>query len=83
MLINFYNSYLLLLGNVLSIRIYDANEQVGKNPCSDNKGSCSHLCLPISQTEKVCKCATGYTVDANDPTRCIGKYYILLFMDEQ
>ena len=59
--------------SVTSLRIYDPEVQVGNNPCSVNKGNCSHLCLPIYGTKRVCKCATGYTPDANDPAKCIGK----------
>ncbi|GLH07804.1 Vitellogenin receptor, partial [Gryllus bimaculatus] len=59
-------------GNVLSLKIYDPNVQVGSNPCSQNKGGCSHLCLPVSDKERVCKCALGYTVDTENPTKCIG-----------
>ncbi|XP_047119261.1 low-density lipoprotein receptor-related protein 1 [Schistocerca piceifrons] len=58
--------------NVLSLRIYDPNEQVGKNPCSDNKGGCAHLCLPVSETERACKCATGYTAHSERPEECVG-----------
>jgi hypothetical protein len=58
---------------VTSLRIYDPEVQTGDNACSVNKGNCSHLCLPVSETKRVCKCATGYTPDVNDPTKCIGK----------
>ncbi|KAF4524352.1 hypothetical protein B566_EDAN007528 [Ephemera danica] len=40
------------------------------NLCSVNKGNCSHLCLPVSPTQRVCMCATGFRVDPKDPTRC-------------
>ncbi|CAG2062838.1 unnamed protein product, partial [Timema podura] len=58
-------------GNVLSLRIYDPQIQTGTNPCSVNKGNCSHLCLPVSHIERVCKCATGYNTDSDDPTKCV------------
>ncbi|XP_068084350.1 prolow-density lipoprotein receptor-related protein 1 [Anabrus simplex] len=58
--------------NVLSLKIYDPNVQVGENACSMNKGNCSHLCLPISETHRVCQCATGYNPSPDDPTQCIG-----------
>lgn len=47
--------------SVYSLRIYDPQDQLGSNPCSINKGGCDHLCLPISASKKVCKCALGYT----------------------
>ncbi|KAK6630731.1 hypothetical protein RUM44_002900 [Polyplax serrata] len=59
-------------GNILSIRIYDPKLQTGTNACSNDKEPCQHLCLPISKTKRVCKCATGYFVDPNNPTKCKG-----------
>ena len=59
-------------GTILSIKIYDPASQVGENACSVNRGNCSHLCLPISATERTCYCATGYMPDASDNTKCIG-----------
>lgn len=61
----------------MSLRIYDPEIQQGSNACKVNKGNCSHLCLPISPTERVCRCGTGYVVDPSDPTKCIGKSFIL------
>ncbi|KDR21144.1 hypothetical protein L798_04073, partial [Zootermopsis nevadensis] len=58
--------------SVTSLRIYDPEVQIGDNACSVNKGNCSHLCLPVSETKRVCMCATGYKTDSNDPTKCIG-----------
>lgn len=60
------------VGNVLSLRIYDPAIQTGNNSCSVNKGGCQHLCLPLSDVHHKCQCATGYTTDPNDVTRCIG-----------
>lgn len=60
------------VGNVLSIRIYDPELQNGTNACSKNTNPCQHLCLPISEKERVCQCATGYFVDPNDHTKCKG-----------
>lgn len=59
-------------GNVLSLKIYDPKVQQGTNACAKNKGNCAHLCLPISPTDRVCACATGYRVDPNDHAKCIG-----------
>lgn len=63
----------IFIGNILSLRIYDRAIQHGNNSCSANKGGCEHLCLPISSREHVCKCATGYKTDANNPNKCIGE----------
>ncbi|XP_069676734.1 low-density lipoprotein receptor-related protein 1 isoform X1 [Periplaneta americana] len=58
--------------SVTSLRIYDPEVQTGDNACSVNKGNCSHLCLPISETERMCMCATGYVTDSSDSTKCVG-----------
>lgn len=64
---------IVCLGNVLSIKIYDPTSQTGENACSINRGNCSHLCLPVSATNRVCRCATGYYTHTTDPTRCVGE----------
>ncbi|XP_034243195.1 prolow-density lipoprotein receptor-related protein 1 isoform X1 [Thrips palmi] len=64
---------------VMSLRIYDPEIQQGSNTCKVNKGNCSHLCLPISPTEHVCRCGTGYIVDPTDLTKCIGIESFLLY----
>jgi integrin beta 2 len=66
-------SSLPVAASVTSLRIYDPEVQIGDNACSVNKGNCSHLCLPVSETKRVCLCATGYKTDSVDPTKCIGK----------
>lgn len=65
--------YLTVLGNVMSLKIYDPSIQTGENACSVNRGNCSHLCLPVSETARVCRCAIGYRPDLSDPTKCVGK----------
>lgn len=67
------NFSFFILVQVMSLRIYDPEIQQGSNPCKFNKGNCSHLCLPISPTNRVCRCATGFKLDPRDPTKCIGK----------
>ncbi|XP_076069558.1 LDL receptor protein 1 isoform X2 [Oratosquilla oratoria] len=69
-----HNSY-----NILALCIYEEENQKGSNPCSVNNGGCPHLCLPISATERVCRCAIGYDVDPTNPSACIGKENILIY----
>ena len=64
---NFYT-----LGNVSSIKIYDARLQTGNNSCSKGNGGCHHLCLPTGLYTRTCACATGYHTDLRKPDRCIG-----------
>lgn len=47
----------------IAVKVYDARLQpkIGENPCGQNNGNCSHMCL-LSATEKkgyVCGCQTG------------------------
>lgn len=67
------------IDNILALKIYDRDLQKGTNACSFNRGNCSHLCLPISATERVCKCSAGYRADDADPTRCLGADSFLLY----
>lgn len=34
----------------------------GTNPCSQNNGDCSQLCLPTSETSRSCMCTAGYSL---------------------
>lgn len=64
---------------VLALAVYDAGQQTGENLCSKNNGNCSHLCLPTSQTTRVCKCTTGFLPDPQDETKCVGYAEFLLY----
>ncbi|XP_037511191.1 low-density lipoprotein receptor-related protein 1 [Rhipicephalus sanguineus] len=64
---------------VLALAVYDASQQTGENLCSNNNGNCSHLCLPTSQTTRVCKCTTGFLPDPSDETKCVGYAEFLLY----
>lgn len=64
---------------VLALAVYDADLQKGTNACSKKNGNCSHLCLPTSETTRVCKCSTGYVADEADGARCIGYKEFLLY----
>lgn len=52
--------------------MYDPKLQYGSNACAINRGNCSHLCIPISISERVCKCSVGYKNDPKNPRKCIG-----------
>lgn len=67
--------------NIYSIRVYDPDEQNGTNSCAMNKGGCQHLCLPVSSTKRVCKCAMGYQVIPEEPTKCRGVDTVIVYVD--
>lgn len=72
---------LLLRNNtngVQALRIYDPSEQTGSNACGKNN-ACQHLCLPVGRSSYACKCATGYTTHAKDPTKCVGVKEFLFY----
>ncbi|KAL1115244.1 hypothetical protein AAG570_007275, partial [Ranatra chinensis] len=63
-----------------SLKIYDPASQEGTNPChGPDRGGCPHLCLPVSPTTRVCKCATGYAQDPTNETNCIGVSEFLMY----
>jgi len=64
---------------LLSLRVFDQESQGGENSCSYQNGNCSHLCIPISATSRVCKCAIGFQIDPNNVTQCIGSKSFLMF----
>lgn len=66
----------VFVGGVNSMIVYDPAQQHGTNACVKNRGNCSHLCLPVSSTARVCQCSVGYVNDPNDTTKCIGRCYM-------
>ncbi|KAG1687419.1 Prolow-density lipoprotein receptor-related protein 1 [Nymphon striatum] len=65
--------------DVMALKVYDESLQTGTNLCSENKGNCSHLCLPMFGSKRVCVCASGYHIDPMDQTKCIGSDKFLLY----
>lgn len=72
----------LLFTDVYALSLYDPSLQIGTNACSKNRGLCSHLCLPISVDDRVCRCANGYTIDPKNKNKCIGINEFLLYTVE-
>ncbi|CAH1393043.1 unnamed protein product [Nezara viridula] len=66
-------------GIVMSLKIYNPSSQNGTNACAINRGNCSHLCFPISTSERVCACAAGYTKDSEDSTKCHGINELIIY----
>ena len=64
--------------DVITIKVYDSALQKGTNLCEKN-GNCSHLCLMVSSTTRVCKCAIGFRVDPNNETNCLGHDVFLMY----
>lgn len=62
--------------------LYDPSLQIGVNSCSKNKGLCSHICLPISADDRVCRCADSYTVNPLNKKECVGANDFLLYTVE-
>lgn len=65
--------------SVLALRVYDPLEQRGSHICSKNTSICQHLCIPISEKNYTCKCATGYKPDSEDLSKCVGIEEFLFF----
>ncbi|GFY45676.1 low-density lipoprotein receptor-related protein 1 [Trichonephila inaurata madagascariensis] len=64
---------------VFGLKVYDEQLQNRSNICSFNNGNCSHLCLPISSSERVCKCTLGFHKDPQNDTNCIGTNSFVLY----
>lgn len=64
--------------NICALEIYHESRQVKSNPCRDNNGGCSHLCLSIPATFQNkqmmyrCACPTHYTLNKDNRT-CTGE----------
>ncbi|GFW79538.1 prolow-density lipoprotein receptor-related protein 1 [Trichonephila clavipes] len=64
---------------VFGLKVYDEQLQNRTNICSFNNGNCSHLCLPISSSERVCKCTLGFHKNPQNDTNCIGTNSFVLY----
>lgn len=67
------------IDNVLALKIYDPELQSGTNMCSFNRGNCSHICLPVSPTDRICKCAAGFVTDPTNHTACVNAASFILY----
>ena len=59
---------------VTDLRVFHKNRQTGSNPCSNNNGGCSHLCIAHERDNPVpyhCTCPTHYKM-ADDERTCQG-----------
>nr|XP_010969732.1 low-density lipoprotein receptor-related protein 2 isoform X1 [Camelus bactrianus] len=66
------------VGNVMRVKVYDANIQTGSNACNrptNPNGDCSHFCFPVPNFQRVCGCPYGMSLTSNrltcveDPSR--------------
>ncbi|XP_001985922.2 low-density lipoprotein receptor-related protein 1 isoform X2 [Drosophila grimshawi] len=66
--------------SIQSMKMFYADAQTGTNTCAGPmRGGCEHLCLSISPTEHVCRCALGYDVEPHNPTRCIPRAEFIFY----
>lgn len=62
------------------MKMFYADAQTGTNTCAGPlRGGCQHLCLAISATDHVCRCALGYDVEPKNPTHCIPRAEFIFY----
>ncbi|KAG8200378.1 hypothetical protein JTE90_028559 [Oedothorax gibbosus] len=64
---------------IFGLKVYDEEVQKGTSICSVKNGNCSHICLPISASQRVCKCTQGFHKDPKNDTNCLGTSTFLLY----
>lgn len=67
------------LDQLLALRVYNPDSQVGKNACSQSNGNCSQLCIPTDETHRNCRCTIGYHINPTNETECLGRDQFLIF----
>jgi len=62
------------------MKMFYAEAQTGTNTCAGPlRGGCEHLCLAISSSDHVCRCALGYDVEPHNPTRCVPRAEFIFY----
>lgn len=64
--------------NVMGLKAIRVSESGGWNPCSDNNGNCSHICLYRHNKTRVCACQIGHEL-ASDGLNCIVPEAFMLY----
>ncbi|XP_069679259.1 low-density lipoprotein receptor-related protein 6 [Periplaneta americana] len=64
--------------NLMGLKAIRLGEVKGRNPCTENNGNCSHLCLNRPNNNYICACQIGYELAANERT-CVVPEAFLLF----
>ncbi|XP_022111824.1 prolow-density lipoprotein receptor-related protein 1-like [Acanthaster planci] len=68
------------LAGVKEMFIYDPNtKKKATNKCSQNRGGCSQLCIPLPNAQRVCACTAGYRLDERDKISCLGVESFLIY----
>ena len=67
------------IDDVKSLKVFDKESRIGSNACSNKYKRCGHLCIPMAENERQCRCAVGYTPDIADTTVCIGEEGVLIY----
>ncbi|OWF50740.1 low-density lipoprotein receptor-related protein 6-like [Mizuhopecten yessoensis] len=66
------------LPDIMGLKAINVQKIEGTNPCADNNGGCSHLCLMTADQGPVCACPMGLELVSNGKT-CIVPEAFLLF----
>ncbi|KAL1489546.1 hypothetical protein ABEB36_013499 [Hypothenemus hampei] len=64
--------------NVMGIKAIKLSEPYGWNPCKENNGNCSQLCLHRHNKTSVCACQIDYEL-TNDKRNCVRPEAFLLY----
>ncbi|XP_075213889.1 low-density lipoprotein receptor-related protein 6 [Lycorma delicatula] len=70
------------LPNVMGIKAVGKNMGKGWNPCKDNNGGCSHLCLNKPHNKYICACQMGHELSSDEKTCVIPEAFLLFARKE-
>lgn len=66
------------IANVMGLKAIRLGEVRGSNPCSNNNGGCSHICLYRHNQTYICTCQIGYEL-TKDGHKCVVPEAFLLY----
>ncbi|XP_076062572.1 low-density lipoprotein receptor-related protein 6 [Oratosquilla oratoria] len=69
------------LPDLMGLKAVNINQELGTNPCAENNGGCSHLCLNRPH-DYICGCPIGYEL-TSDEKECVVPEAFLLYAQKE
>ncbi len=66
------------IDQLVNIKLFTPRVNSLSHPCKTDNGNCQHLCIPTQFSQRVCLCATGYTLDGTTKCKLFDQTFLLV-----